>query len=140
MGIVVPSSLDKIEIDYSLKFKISNEYTPEEIEKAVERCLLWKGRPSDDVGVMTALRKADTWIDNLTKDQKTEIEQDFLKSLKHLDTQRIANTNITVGTTYIEFTSGMKVVVYNIGDPEFKKNVKDYLVYLNKKDKEIRNT
>ncbi len=138
VGVVVSSHLDKLDIEASLRWKISAEYTPEQIEKAVDRCLAWKSRNSDQQGVMTALARADTWIDNPTKEDLQQLNKDFLDKLRILDGKTLALTTVSVGIDYIEFIAGMKVVVFGIGENEFKTKVKDYLKYLDEEAKKMR--
>jgi hypothetical protein len=129
-GIVVYSILEKLDIELPLRVKISSSYSEEEVTIAVHRCLNWKSRNSDQQGIMTALAKADTWVDNPTKHQQEEINLSYLKTLSKLDGMTIGNTNIVVGNKYIEFTSGMKVVTYSIDQDSFKNSVRDYIKYL----------
>jgi len=79
---------------------------------------------------MTALAKADTWHDNPTKKQQEESNIVYLKNLSKLDGTTIGNTNVVVGTKYIEFTAGMKVTTFSVDQESFKNSVRDYLKYL----------
>lgn len=136
--VVVVLSLEKIDIEESLRLKISQEYSPDQINLAVDRCLNWKSRPSDQVGIMTALKRADSWVDNPSQEQKSESNQQFLQTLHDLDGKELAMTNITIGKRYIEFVCGMKVIVYNIDENDFKIKTKDYIDYLKQKDEEYK--
>lgn len=129
-GSVVVQSLQRLEIQETLRVKICREYSEVEIDKAVERCLNWKTRPSDEVGIMTTLARADSWHDNATPEQMAEKNMKYLKTLSHLDGTNIGRSNITIGNKYVEFVSGMKVTVFNCEDKEFKKGVVDYIDYL----------
>jgi hypothetical protein len=131
-AVVVFSSLTKLEIPSTLAVKILNEYSVAEIDVAVERCLRWKTRPSDEVGIMTTLKRADEWSDNPTVEEKEESNLAYLKSLNHLDGKKMGMTNIVVGNKYIEFLCGMKVTIFSVDQPEFKKNIVAYLEYLNR--------
>jgi len=128
--VVVVSSLLRLEIQDTLRNKICREYSSKEIDLAVERCLNWKGRPSDEVGIMTTLSRADSWQDNPAVEDLLEKNSKYLKSLINLDGTSIANSRVTVGNKYIEFVSGMKVTTFGIEDKEFKKYVVDYIEYL----------
>ncbi len=121
-----------MELEPKLIVKISREYSQAEVDIAVERCLRWKSRPSDDVGIMTTLSRADSWSDNPTPEEKQESNLDYLLSLRNLDGKTLAMTSITIGNKYIEFVSGMKVTTYSIDQPDFKMSVVDYLEYLNR--------
>jgi DNA-binding transcriptional regulator YhcF (GntR family) len=123
------SSLKKLDIPESLRKKICNEYSEEEVNVAVERCLKWKSRSCDEAGIMTTLR-AEGWIDNPTPEDKEESDKKFLKNLAYLDGKSISSTKIIVGNKYIEFSSGMKVVIYTAGEDSFKSKVNAYLEYL----------
>jgi hypothetical protein len=128
--VVISPHLEKLEISESLAKKISKEYSDAEIDLAVNRCLTWQGRPSDDVGIITTLKKAHEWNDYSSKEAIAQKNMDFLKTLEEFDMKTIANNNITVGKKYIEFVSGMKVVRYDIEDVDFRKDVSDYFEYL----------
>ncbi len=130
--VVSSDELEKLDIEIKLKVKITQENSPAEIKLAVQRCLNWKSRPSDSVGIMTALKKADSWIDNDTPEKIEDKNVSYLKSLQHLDGKKIGATDIVVGNTYIQFNAGMKCINFPIDDKEFKKNVLEYLEYLNK--------
>jgi hypothetical protein len=127
---VVVSSLEKIQIQDSLKKKISQENSQAEIDIAVERCLRWKTRPSDEVGIMTTLSRADSWNDNPSPEEMEESNLKYLKSLMPLDMKEIGMTQISIGNKYIEFSRGPKVIVFKVDEPEFKKQVVEYLAYL----------
>lgn len=131
-AVVVFSSLSKLELEPKLLVKISREYSEAEVDIAVERCLRWKTRPSDDVGIMTTLSRADSWCDNPTPEEKQETNLDYLKSLNHLDGKKIGITTINVGNKYIEFVCGMKVTIFSIDQLDFKKNIVAYIEYLNR--------
>ncbi|PWU06770.1 MAG: hypothetical protein C5B43_01270 [Verrucomicrobia bacterium] len=131
-AVVVFPSLSKLDIETSLAVKICNEHSQQEVDLAVERCLRWKSRPSDSVGIMTTLSRADTWSDNPTPEEKQESNLEHLKNLRHLDGKIIASTSITVGNKYVEFVRGMKILHITIDDPEFKKKIVDQLEYLNR--------
>jgi hypothetical protein len=130
--VVSSDELEKLDIETKLKAKIIQENSPDEIKTAVDRCLKWKSRPSDSVGIMTALKKADSWIDNETPEKIEDKNTAYLKSLLTLDGQKIGVTSIVVCSTYIEFNSGMKTVIFSIDDKEFKKNVIEYIESLRK--------
>jgi hypothetical protein len=127
---VVISSLEKIEISDTLRKKIRQEKSIAEIDIAVERCLRWKSRPSDEIGIMTALSRSDSWSDNPSPEEREEANSKYLKSLNYLDMKTIGMTQISIGNKYIEFSRGPKVIVFNIEDAEFKKQVVEYLEYL----------
>jgi hypothetical protein len=127
---VVVVSLEKLDISEAMRIKLSNEYSADQIDLAVTRCLRWKTRPSDEVGISTTLRRADTWSDNPTIEERSCLNSEFLKSLNNLDETYIGLTRIIVGNKYIEFVCGSKVTVFNIEDEDFKMNVNKYIDYL----------
>lgn len=137
-AVVVNFNLDKLDLTPMLKLRILAGYTIEEIDLAVKRCLGWKGRPSDDIGIMTALNKAETWIDNASASEKKELCENFLESLMQYDQKTIALTRVVVGKTYIEFSSGMRVNTYDINQNDFKAKVTEHLNYLIKQDQNFR--
>lgn len=127
---VVVSSLYEIQIEDSLRNKIIAGYSKEDIDVAVERCLKWKSRPNDAVGIMTALRDSDIWVDNETKEEATQSNLEYLSQLAHLDKTKIAGAQICVGNKYIEFSAGMNVKVFNVEDKDFKTLVEAHLKLL----------
>ena len=128
--VVVPESLDDLDLEESQKMNIASKFSGPEIDKAVERALRWKKRPSDIVGVMTALNQAETWSDNATTAEVETANKEFLKKFKYLDMSHHGSVDIYIGPTYIQFVSGMKNTQFSIDDPSFKKDVLDYLKYL----------
>jgi hypothetical protein len=130
--VVIFSSLENLDIEDNLKKKISNEHSQQEVDLAVKRCLNWKTRPNDEAGVLTALKRADSWTDVKTPEEKSDTNLEYLKTLAHLDGSKIGIMQITIGNKYIEFISGPKIVHFNIDDDGFKKSVIDYFEYLNK--------
>jgi len=129
--VVIFSCLMKLEdvSTYNLE-KVCSEYAEKDVELAVTRCLGWQSRPSDEVGLLTALSKRDTWKDNLTSEQKIDKNLDILKKFQKYDGQKISSTIISVGNKYIEFTSGMKTVAYTVDDADLKSKIVEYLDYL----------
>lgn len=121
------SYFENLDIEDKLKIRVTNEHNLEEIKLAVKRCKEWKSRPSDTIGLMTALKKADSWIDNISSEQQEKNNTTYLNSLKHLDGKIIALNNIIIGNKYVEFTCGMKSRVFNVDDKEFRKSVVEYL-------------
>ncbi len=130
--VVSSDELEKIDIELKLKIKIMENHSPEEIRIAVDRCLKWKSRPSDAVGIMTALKKSESWIDNETPEKIEEKNGSYLKSLRNLDGKKLALNTVVIGNNYIEFVCGSKCTVFSTDNKEFKKLVVDYLEYLNK--------
>lgn len=131
-AVVVNLNLDLLDIESSLKFKISSEYSSDQIDIAVQRCLRWKSRNSDQQGIMTALNKASTWIDNPSKEEVVKSNEEFLKKYAKMDGMRMGNTIINVGNKYIEFVAGMKIDTFTIDEEDFKIKVKEYFEYLKK--------
>lgn len=129
-AVVVPLSLENMDIPYSLKVKICNEYSVPEIDVAVNRALNWKSRPNDEAAIMTCLKRADTWTDNPTPEQKEQKNREFLDSIRHLDGKHYGPTSVNVSNKYVEFVAGMKVVVYTIDQDDFKQKVNEYFSYL----------
>lgn len=133
-SVVVFSSLLKLTLCPKLAVKISNEYSQHEVDIAVERCLKWKNRTNDEVGIMTTLTRAESWCDAPSEDERISSNLKFLHSLKILDGMTISKNIITIGHKYIEFIAGMKVTIFDIDDLEFKKKTNDFLDYLNLMD------
>lgn len=122
-AVVVFSSLEDLGISDSLKIKISKKHTESEVNDAVKRCLAWKGRPNDEVGIMTCLAKAAEWNDTVDKKTIVENNERYLKTLKKYDGVTMAFTLITIGTSYIEFACGRRVDVYESSLPDLQKIV-----------------
>lgn len=137
-AVVVNLNLSKLNISAALRNKIISGYTIEEIDIGVKRCLAWKGRPSDDIGIMTVLNRSEIWIDNPTPEQNKELAAEFLRSLMKYDGKSFGLSTITVGTNYIEFVSGMKVEVYNIDQVDFKVKVTEHFEKLKQADEKLK--
>ena len=130
-AVVVPSCLNDLEVNQTLRLKITKDYSLEEIEVAVKRCLRWKSRGSDHVGVMTALSQAATWYDEPTKEEKIELNREFLRSLDYLDEKIFGITKVFVCSKHIEFINGPShVKVFHIRDSDFEKEVGKMLEYI----------
>ncbi len=127
---VIVSSLNSLELSRNLKLKISKNHSAEKIDSAVERTLKWKSRPSDEVGIMSALKKFDEWKDAPTHAEKSESNLKYLQSLNHLDNTKIGIIYVTVGNKYIEFHLGSNANTFHIDDADFKKNTAEYLEYV----------
>ncbi len=130
-AVVVVDSLHQLDLLETHMHKISKEFSKEKVDILVRRTLAWEGRPSDTIGINTCIRDFDTWNDEPTKEQKVEINKKFLESQKHLDNTIIGKTRVMVGPTYMEFTAGMKCEVFKIEDIDFKKEVSEYIEWLN---------
>lgn len=117
---VVVSSLLKLNISDKLRKKLSRDYSKEEVDKAVDRCLKWKDRKNDQVGIITCLKMADEWTDC---SNSVEDNLEYLGSLKCYDGRLIANTRITIGHNYIEFVRGNICHSFSVKDSSFKNHV-----------------
>ena len=126
-AVVIPQTLQKLDIPDSLKISICKKYPVQEIETAVQRCLRWKSRPNDEVGVMAPLRRKDTWSDNPTKENTIVSNVELLNSLKFLDEKQIAEAKIVVLSKHIEFITDSHAKIFHIEDPVFRKDVLEYL-------------
>ena len=129
-SVVVFSSLNNLKISNALKEKISSQNSEESVNLEVKRCLAWSARANDEAGILTCLKKASTWNDTVSKDDKVISNQEYLKSIAQLDGKKIGLTQICIGNTYIEFVCGPKVVNLSIDNVNFKKAVEDYMEYL----------
>jgi len=101
--VVVFSSLEKLDIKDTLKQKICAEHSEDAINLAVERCLRWKSRSSDEVGILYALKNAENWVDILNETEVQEKNTQILNSLKHLDMKTSNGVQIFIGPNYVEF-------------------------------------
>jgi len=122
--------LEVLNISESTKKSITAKYTDAQIKLAVERCLKWTYRNSDEQGIWTALHKEKEWNDNPASNQFEEKNKKFLESLMHLDGKEIGNTLITIGHKYIEFVCGLKNNTYQVDQSDFINLVKKYILYL----------
>jgi hypothetical protein len=128
--VVVSSCLEKLKITASLRKKLIETYDLETLELLVARVLRWKTRRSDGAAVQHILANFDSWEDNLTTDERKERHVELLEKLKPYDTQKIGQTNICVGNTYVEFSCGVSSKRYEIGSEGFIDKVKEMLAYL----------
>ena len=126
--VVVPLSLQKLEIPDKLREKIVAEgFTDHQINVAVERALRWKTRPSDEIGIMTTLRRENDWNDNMSSEEIIEDNLEFLKTLNHLDGVKSGPVIIGVGNKYVEFIAGPKLDYYDVEQRDFKIMIKTKL-------------
>lgn len=116
---VVVLSLSKLNLSDSLRLKLKQQYTPEQLDLAVERCLRWGGRPSDEVGILSALRDSDSWQDHQPKDQALEANTAALRKMAELDGKTVAGSIIYVGADYIEFAAASQSTIFGVADPKF---------------------
>jgi len=63
--VVVVPSLSKLKISEPIKRRLSTQYDASEIDVAVDRVLKWKGRESDEKAIITALKRASIWEDEV---------------------------------------------------------------------------
>lgn len=117
--VVVFSYLEKLDIPETLKAKITQEYSSEEIEKAVDRTLAWADRPNDKCGILTTLKKSDEWVDKIPEDQRIEINKQFLDKHKYLDMKKQGPIEICIGPNYIEIVCGPTVSKLCIDEKDF---------------------
>ncbi len=127
-------SLNKLDIQDTLKSKFTMKYTEEEIDIAVKRCLAWKNRENDEIAIHTVLKQATSWTDVLSEEEIQNKNKTFFESLKHLDGKKLGHVQVTVGINYIEFVSGMKYIQYSTDDLNFESLVLGYI----KKIKDIQ--
>jgi hypothetical protein len=126
--VVVFSSLSNLNISPSLCIQISSNYSEQEVDLAVKRCLAWKKRSNDEVGIITTLREADSWQDSPDPEKIKETNAEFLGSIKHLDQTKFNGNSIIVGYNYFEISNHTKVIFYSkIDEPNFKIKVQDQL-------------
>lgn len=129
-AVVVPLSLHKLEVNDTFRKKIAKQHTLEDIDIAVERCIKWKARPSDEAGLCAALKNKDDWIDYETQESYLNANKEFLRTFDHLDMQFIGNTKVVVGASYIEFIAGSNCEHFPVEDKDFKKDVNKHLNYI----------
>ncbi len=122
-----PECLDQLDLEPKLKTKICEENSLEQIQLAVDRCLKWKGRPSDAVGVMSALKRADTWEDSESPEKIIDNNIKYLSSLKNLDGVKIAHNAICICSKYIEFSQGSKCTMFSVDDKDFIKLTGEFI-------------
>lgn len=116
-----------LEIGENLKKKILSEYSKDQIQTAIKRCLRWSTRKNDEVGLLTALQKADTWKDSLTQDEQIDQNIEWLKLHKHLDMNDYGGYRVYVGPTYIEFVNGPKTHHFDVKQPDFMEKAQDMI-------------
>ena len=126
--VVVFSSLSQLKISDSLAAKVSTEHSEEEVNLAVKRCLKWKTRANDEVGLLTTLRDANSWQDTQDPQEIKESNEKFLKSLKHLDGKKIRTESVMIGYNYFEVSNHAKITFYSkTEEPNFKIKVQEQL-------------
>lgn len=120
-------ALDRLQIDESLKKKITREHKPEIIETAVQRCLDWKGRECDEAAILTILKKGDKWNDPKSSNVNANKNIEFLRTLDVWDCRNVGGYSISVGKEYIEFNAGQICNQFLANDAQFTVKVKSFL-------------
>lgn len=98
---VVFSCIDKLELPEKLKLNICKNYTEPEVEVAVKRTLLWVKRKSDAAAVLHILRNPSDWHD--PANAPISQNQGIIEKLQVLDRAKFGKTQVSVGSSYIEF-------------------------------------
>ncbi|MCK5021597.1 MAG: hypothetical protein KAS32_31605, partial [Candidatus Peribacteraceae bacterium] len=103
------------------------EHPEEKVTLAVDRCLKWKARQNDEVGILTTIEKADTWTDTVDKQQLENDNVEFLRTLQHMDGKMIGPMRMVVGYNYVEFVAGSQCERYEVNSKNFIENVQSYM-------------
>ena len=104
---------------------------PARLTAAAKKASAWKGRPSDIVAVVAALKAGDSW--SSPSQDSAEDPLTYLDSLRHLDGQTIGHSRVTVGPGYIEFSSGQTTKTFAADDRDMVRKVKGHLVRIGNK-------
>ena len=130
---VVVVSFEGLKISDSKKKSILKKFPKrEEIELAIQRTLKTPSRDSDEAVLFHWLNKPDQWNETQSKEDILKENNEHLQSLNYLDGERLANSRITVGTTYIEFCAGSKTDVFDIREKDFISKTDKMIDFLKK--------
>lgn len=95
-----------LELSKEFIAEVSSKHSEQDLRLAAKRALAWKGRPNDQVGVVTALAKRDTWTDTISNEEVQQKNNDLLGKLAKVDGWKICHgLTFVVCRTYVEFTS-----------------------------------
>lgn len=125
--VVIFPSLNSLNLDDEAKENISKHHKEDAVNLAVDRCLKWKGRPNDAVGVMTALRKADQWEDVPEKEDVIEKNKEWLKNHATMDGKTINNYQCQISPDYILFFGGAVSKAFKADNPNMVQEAMDWL-------------
>ena len=98
-------SLNKLNLSDSFKKKISKEFTEEEINIAVERCLNWPSRKSDQAALRYLLNNPHEWSDKKSSCQVVNQNVKWLQETLYFDGKKKKGWEIGVNTTRIYFAT-----------------------------------
>lgn len=121
----------------AIKFA-SGTFTQEQIDIAIQRTLGTKNRESDTAMFMHWLKNPEKWVEIPSTETISDKNEAHLKSLSHLDRKIIADTKISVGNKYIEFSynSNCEPKVFTIDQKDFIFSVNEFLENLKKLESE----
>ncbi len=124
----IVESLYKLNITDELRLELSQKYTKEEIDRAVQRVLAWEGRQCDAKAIRSVLKKKDTWDDS-TSDNICYKSDNLLllRSLDCLDSKQFGSTYISIYLDYIQFSCGQSYKTFKVSEKDFKNNVEERL-------------
>lgn len=138
-AVVVFPSLQKLEVDEAFRIKIIIQHpkmSEPDWNLAVERCLAWPTRRSDEAAILTVLRDWKTWKDKPKQEDTINENLKYLESMKHLDQTKIGETVIDVGYKYFGFISGSLVSQFSIESKDFIKDIEKFKNNLEERVKE----
>lgn len=124
-GSLIECDTGTLKINPVLRDKIARGYTPEQIAHAVERCLLWHDRLSDEAALLTALRRAGEWND--TQQGYDEKNALYLDTLRSLNATSIGAATVWVGRSDIEFIIEGQKYEFLISEKDFENKVKKFM-------------
>jgi len=129
-AVVVVSSLNQLKIDEALKIKISRDYSADDIDRAVNICLAWAGRPSDEIGIMSSLKNLSNWDDPISiKNGKiTDKNRSLIEKWSKNNGKKCGDWDITVSNNDITFSQGVCCKIFSIEDVNFEEKIKKFVL------------
>lgn len=127
--VVVPyfKILDKLEINDTLKLKLSAGHSEATIVSAVEKCIQWKGRLNDAAAIQTILKEGDNWKSTDSKADVTQKNIEYLRKVEKTGQMKMGDYHVAIGDDYIEFSAGIACYRYCANDVSFLDNVKTFI-------------
>lgn len=128
VAVVVFPSLQKLDINETLKIRFSKEYEEEFVNDCVDRILSWKTRQSDLCAWYTVVERYDDWEKVTPKEKIVEENRDRLKDIKSkLKENKFMGWHVTIGEDYIEFYQSTHCHIFSTNDKSMQEKITKFI-------------
>ncbi len=113
-AVVVFSIFDELEINKSMRERLSSQMDEQKAQRLVQRVIAWKGRESDAKACNTILGQWETWEDNVSKEDRFEVNKVWTQeNLKKYDEKKVGAYGCLILGKLVEFSPP------GTGEPKF---------------------